>query len=117
MHITYQCQGVGIQECPKWTGSMEVMGKRTVYELEVHTRGSYFHILTGRHGYGNYLCIPNWNIGMELSGFDDRYWIYEKLCNRGIGLADANSIADALKALGEYQKSDRAESKTAGGGL
>ena len=28
------------------------------YEAEINGRGTYFHILAGRHKYGNYLCIP-----------------------------------------------------------
>lgn len=35
------------------------------YEAEISGRGTYFHILAGQHKYGNYLCIPNHDVGCE----------------------------------------------------
>lgn len=33
--------------------------------------GNLFHVIVGRHHYGNYICIPNHNIGCELSDYSD----------------------------------------------
>ena len=43
-------------------------------KLKINGRGTYFHILAGRHKYGNYLCIPNHDVGCELSDFSDIFW-------------------------------------------
>ena len=43
-----------------WTGELHLLrGASGQYEAEISGRGTYFHILAGRHRYGNYLCIPN----------------------------------------------------------
>ena len=52
----------------QWIGKLTLLQKRPgLYEAEISGRGTYFHVLTGRHKYGNYLCIPNHDIGCELS--------------------------------------------------
>lgn len=47
------------------------------YEAGINGRGTYFHILAGRHKYGSYLCIPNHDAGCELSDFSDVFWNQE----------------------------------------
>ena len=59
----------------QWIGKLTLLQKRPgLYEAEISGRGTYFHVLTGRHKYGNYLCIPNHDIGCELSDFSDIFW-------------------------------------------
>lgn len=41
------------------------------YEAKIEERGTYFHILTGQHKYGDYLCIPNYDVGCERSKLSD----------------------------------------------
>lgn len=36
-------------------------------------------MIVGSHEYGNYICIPNLNIGTELASLSDRFWNYERL--------------------------------------
>ena len=44
-----------------WTGEITLLDMENGwYEAEINGRGTYFHILAGRHRYGNYLCIF-WN--------------------------------------------------------
>lgn len=47
------------------------------YEIKVTARGSSFHLIIGHHAYGNYICIPNWDVGTELSSLSDHCWNLE----------------------------------------
>ena len=49
-----------------WIGQIkEIKGVKENCEMEVNARGSYFHVIFGSHSYGNYVCIPNWNVGVN----------------------------------------------------
>lgn len=104
MPLIYTCHDETDPRCTDWEGTIESRTKRSVYELTVNARGSYFHMLVGKHADGNYLCIPNWGIGIELSRLTDRFWSHERLCQSGLSPVDASSIADALSALGQHIK-------------
>lgn len=79
MEIHFICTGKDGMEPGHWEGRMRLLSDQMPYELEVTARYSSFHILCGKHRYGNYVCIPNWNIGTELSEFSDSFWNYERL--------------------------------------
>lgn len=82
-----------------WTGELHLLHMAPgQYEAEIKGRGTYFHILAGRHKYGNYLCIPNHDVGCELSGFSDIFWNEERL-GRLMGNADAVTVAAGLAHL------------------
>lgn len=84
----------------KWEGDISPIRLTEPYEIEVSARGSEFHMIFGAHEYGNYLCIPNWNIGTEMASLSDRFWNYERLIQyAGLAEVDACSIADALVKL------------------
>ncbi len=71
-------------------------------EVEVTARGSYFHLVVGHHAYGNYICIPNWDIGTELSSLSDSFWNQERLSGTKLKKVDACSIAYALLELSKH---------------
>ncbi len=63
-----------------WTGQILLLDAGDGwYEAEINGRGTYFHILAGRHKYGNYLCVPNHDVGCELSDFSDIFWNEERI--------------------------------------
>lgn len=64
--ITFTCKGKGCST-RQWEGSLEILKRGNPCEAELCARGSRFHLIVGRHSYGNYLCIPNWDVGTELS--------------------------------------------------
>ena len=64
--ITFTCKGKGCSP-RQWEGSLEILQKGNPCEAELCARGSRFHLIVGKHSYGNYLCIPDWDIGTELS--------------------------------------------------
>lgn len=104
MKLNYICTGIDDMKPKRWKGCIHLLKTSAPYELEVTARHSSFHILCGKHEYGNYLCIPNWNIGTELAGLSDRFWNFERLTTYypELSLVDAISITYALVALNEY---------------
>ena len=82
-----------------WTGKLTLLRKLPdQYEAEINERGTYFHILAGRHKYGNYLCIPNHDIGCQLSDFSDIFWNEERLRSL-MRKVDAVTVATGLMHL------------------
>lgn len=83
-----------------WEGRLRIVKQGDPFEAEMEARGSYFHLIVGKHSYGNYICIPNWNVGTELSGLGDLFWNEERLRNyTSMKETDACSVAAALHAL------------------
>ena len=50
-------------------------------EAEVTAQGDSFHLITGKYAYGNYVCIPDWDIGTVLSSLTYTFWNTELLRN------------------------------------
>lgn len=98
----YTCHGETSARCPSWEGTIESTVKQSVYERKVNARGSYFHLIVGAYSDWNFLCIPNWGIGIELSRLSDRFWNHERLRQSGLSPVDASSIADALIELDQH---------------
>ena len=73
------------------------------YSCDVNARGSYFHMIIGKSEYGNYLCIPNWNVGSEMGAWSDLFWNSERLLQyTALKKVDAYSVAYALAELAKY---------------
>ena len=124
-HI-YKCTGEPDMSPFKWTGEIKnTFTAENTIEAEVTARSSYFHIILGHHRFGNNLCIPNWGngifhiifgvfrfgnflfigflwFGIEMAGFDDKFWTREKLSNNypAVSKADIISIVDAVAEIG-----------------
>ena len=113
--ITFTCKGKGCSP-RQWEGSLEILKRGNPCEAELCARGSRFHLIVGRHSYGNYLCIPNWDVGTELSSLTDLFcvgtelssltdlfWNEERLRHYSrMKKADACTIVLALKVLAEH---------------
>lgn len=86
-----------------WKGIIRpIQLQHAPYEVEVSARGSFFHLIVGRHSYGNYICIPNWNVGTELSALSDLFWNQERLGNTDLKKVDACSVAYAIMELSKH---------------
>lgn len=82
-----------------WTGTLILLHRMPGgYEAEINGRGTYFHILAGRHRYGNYLCIPNHDVGCELSDFSDILWNEQRISSL-MRKVDAVTVATGLVHL------------------
>ena len=81
-------------------GNICVLKTGNPTELEITANSWTFHVIVGKHKYGNYICIPNWNVGSELSRLNDYFWNYERLCKyTSLKKQNANVIASALASL------------------
>lgn len=70
------------------------------FEAFVEANGYSFHLLFGSQCNGNFLCIPNWRIGCELSHLSDTFWNEESIGHdKSLGQDSAAAIAYALKEL------------------
>ena len=71
------------------------------YEAIVNAEGYSFHIVFGSKCGGNFLCIPGWHMGCELSYLSDVYWNQHSILgdDQQFGYENATSIAYALKEL------------------
>lgn len=102
MGITFQAR-LSAASKTSWTGEIiPIRLDSAPYEAEVSARGSCFHLIVGHHAYGNYICIPNWDIGAELASLSDSFWNLERLSNTKLKKADACSVAYALVELSKY---------------
>jgi hypothetical protein len=101
--ITYDCIHQTTKRTYKWQCSLEIRCDTPPYELEISTQGSFFRVICGPHSYGNFLCMPNWDIGCELAGFSDVFWNTERL-TRHVSMRDAKAIAQGLAFARNYLK-------------
>lgn len=97
--MEYTCKMNGRGQSTSWTGEVRILSCRNGQcEAEIEGRGSYFHIIAGRHKYGNYLCIPNIDVGCELSRFGDLFWNTERL-SLHMRKVDAVTIATGVAEI------------------
>ena len=102
MSMTFQAR-LSVTSKTTWNGEIiPIRLEQEPYEVEVSARGSYFHLLVGRHAYGNYICIPNWDIGTELASLSDSFWNLERLSTTKLKKVDACSVAYALLEVSKY---------------
>lgn len=64
-------------------------------KLYIESR-SLIHVIIGKTAFGNYACIPNFEIGCYLSDLTDLFWDSEKLCSL-LGEADGVTVATAIQ--------------------
>ena len=50
--ITFTCKGKGCSP-RQWEGSLEILQRGNPCEAELCARGSRFHLIVGKHSYGN----------------------------------------------------------------
>lgn len=97
--MSYRYRNSAGKEC---VGRISLIRDVDPMEMEIEANGWTFHTIVGRHQNGNYICIPNWNIGSELAYLQDEFWNYERLCNY-TALEKDNALA-ITKALAEVDK-------------
>lgn len=101
--MDYICYDYDQTKEPKqpWIGRLNLYGvSGAAYEVEIMGRGSSFHAIVGRHRYGNYICIPDHEVGSELSRLTDVFWNWERL-SKQMNEVDAATVAHALNQLAD----------------
>ncbi len=103
MEISYTCSDGDIFFPQTWEGKIRLINPAEG-EMEVMAHGSCFHILCGRYVNGYYVCIPNINVGTDLSKPEDVFWNQEHLeaCYPELSEIDVISITRALAAASCY---------------
>ena len=105
MKITYPCYANHNNQGTKWEGTLLPFKLTEPYEVEIISRGSVFHLIIGSYKHGKYLCIPNWNVGTDLSRLSDRFWNLEKLLeSKRLSKEDACSVIYGLSELDKLLK-------------
>ncbi len=106
--IIFPCVGKRDGKTESWKGRLRILKTGNPCEAEAEARGSYFHLIVGKHSYGNFVCIPNWNVGTELAELDDIFWNEERLRDYTVlKNADACSVAAALNSLACHMEDKR----------
>ena len=74
------------------------------YEADISYSGFSFHILIGSQINGRFLCIPNWQFGCELAGYDDIIWNRESIMKEDgpFGIDTASAISYGISWLNNY---------------
>ena len=99
--MEFQCIHTIKRRTQTWQGTIEIMKLAAGHiEAAITGRGSYFHVITGPQINGNYICIPNYNVGSELAPYKDYFWNKEQL-SRVMGVIDATTVATGLTWLPE----------------
>jgi len=82
----------------KWYGNIiNYNESKEILEMYIESRSS-LHIIMGRTSFGNFVCIPNFNVGCYLSKFNDLFWNSEKLSEL-IGSVDGVTAATAIQFI------------------
>ena len=66
--MEYQCTLIRGKRKEHWQGEIRLIHySDTCYEAEITGRGTYFHVIAGKHRYGNYICIPKFVLEYRTS--------------------------------------------------
>jgi hypothetical protein len=99
--LTYTCISHLGKRKTVWQGEIRMLSMSdNTYEVEITGRGTYFHVIVGEHQYGNYICIPNHEVGCELATYSDMFWNTECL-SKHLQEIDAVTVACGLSHLSE----------------
>ena len=86
-----------------WTGEIRLLVHTPChYEAVITARGTSFHVIAGKYQNGNYLCVPNMDLGCELSHFSDTFWNAERIRQHLDNPVDVESLVCGIKALCNY---------------
>lgn len=105
--MEYQCTLTRGKRKERWNGEIRLIRHScSCYEAEISGRGTYFHVIAGKHSYGNYICIPNHDVGSELSSYRDLFWNTERLSGL-LKKVDAVTVASGLCHLEELSSLEK----------
>ena len=101
MPIKFECTMKTGKKIESWSGLITELTKfGSHYELKIESR-SGFIVVIGKTNYGNFACIPDYDVGCHLSALKDSFWNSERL-HKIMNKVDAITVAQALKAAAEH---------------
>ena len=99
---TYKCRLFSNDETSTWKGAIfNVDLLNNHIDAEITARGSSFRIILGQSPRGNFLCVPNCNIGIDLADWHDYAWNFDRLLSAypKMNRIDAASIISAIDEI------------------
>jgi hypothetical protein len=101
MLIKFECTMKTGKKIENWSGMITKLTEYgSHYELKIESR-SGFIVVIGKTSYGNFACIPDYDVGCHLSNLNDLFWNSERL--RAImNKVDAITVAHALQAIAKH---------------
>ena len=104
MEFTYLCKWHAGTTAESWIGTICPLMPFDCTDYEITSHGSCFHLVIGEHCYSKYIYIPTWNIAMDISSMEDRFWNQEHLMRNHPELSpvDVISIVEALEAIKKH---------------
>ena len=104
MEYRYLVHGTADDCADSWPAAFEVLERTGPFtEMRFIARGSSIHAVVGPQVNGNFICIPAFNVGSELSELGDAFWNTERLSPL-IGDVDAATVAQGLLELSIMEK-------------
>lgn len=86
-----------------WKVSWEILDAQTDYrKLRIRGKGSSFDVILGYSSSGNYLCIPEIDVGCALALWSDIFWNQKRLSGL-MTESDAATIAHAINHYDNYR--------------
>ncbi|HCS74366.1 MAG TPA: hypothetical protein DIW17_10890 [Clostridiales bacterium] len=96
--IAFNCREKIGRKFEQWDGSIkDIRNYGSHYEIQVESR-SRFIFMVGKYVNGNFISVPAFDVGCDLSSYGDYFWNNEKLA-RHMSPVDAATIAEALRTL------------------
>lgn len=101
--IIIQCKTTIDDEVVKWNATLKsIKFYHDFYEAIIEGRGSSLNIIVGSTNDYNWIAIPNYEVSVSLSYFNDLFWNQEKLSSV-IGNIDGATVSYAISFI-EYNK-------------
>lgn len=106
--ILFKCTGPATWDAGErvWAGEVKITRRSiNVAEIIIYGRGSCMNAVVGKYMSGQYICIPDIDVGCPLSRLSDTFWNKGRLSSH-MQEVDAVTVAYALKAMSEYIGAD-----------
>ncbi|HAG69757.1 MAG TPA: hypothetical protein DCL38_07265 [Lachnospiraceae bacterium] len=86
----------------QWPGRARLVNRGNPCEAIVEADGWSYHFILGHYDGGYYLCIPDWNIGVDLAYPTDLFWNRDSMIRSGLSKRKTETFVQALLVLSEY---------------
>lgn len=101
MPIKFECTMKKGKKTENWSGLITGLTRfGSHYEFKIESR-SGFIVVIGKTSYGNFACIPDYDVGCHLAALKDLFWNSERICSI-MNKVDGITVAHALKAIAEH---------------
>lgn len=98
--MEFECIWKKGKKVEKWLARVEEIHDNGKFsEVYISSRSS-IRLIIGYGKWGNFVCVPDWKVGIFLADFRDFFWTSEKLC-RLMGKVDGITAATVIKEIAD----------------